>query len=86
MIIAFQKLLTVKPFDLDIDIKIFGLSRLCETNTGDLRCSDVMISLVISGGADAERAIKGTPAIARNPPILRNAVRKSAPLHIGIKY
>ena len=72
--------LTVKPFDLAYDRKMLGRSRLCEMCTGDFRCRDSSIAVTIEGGAEADRAIKGTLATALKPPMLLKASRNTGPL------
>ena len=48
---------------------------------GLFRCKESVIALIMEGGADALKAIKGTSVNALKPPILLNAVRKSDPLN-----
>ena len=66
---------------------MLGRSRLCEMCTGDFRCKDSSIAVTIEGGAEADRAIKGTLATALKPPMLLKAARNAGPLqHIHFRW
>ncbi len=62
---------------------MFGLSNGSLITTGCLSSRVVMISVSISGGAEAVRATKGADLRARSPPRLWNARRKLSPLVFG---
>ena len=74
-------LLTANPLDFETEKKMLGRSRLFSMCTGLFRTNDFSIASATGGGAEADSAIKGTPAKALNPPIFLNEVLKSEPLH-----
>ena len=65
---------------LSTQMYIFGRLRECLTTMGSVRERERFISLSISGGAEAVRAINGALVSAHRPPICRNALRNVSPL------
>ena len=65
---SFAKLTKQLDF-LSMQMYIFGRLRECLTTMGSVRERERFISLSISGGAEAVRAMKGALVSARRPPI-----------------
>ena len=73
--------LTIKPLDFVKEKKMFGLSKYESVSLSE----DSSIAKAIDGGADADRAIKGTSVRALSPPMLLKAVLKFEPLNIIVQ-